>query len=185
MEDKIRDKRFIMGIIFLIVGGFILAGNFDFIPIDIRDKFKDNFWHWPMILIALGLVQLTIKEYKFPGLILLLIGGIFMLPNWFELSFKLREIFWPAIFIILGISILVRSISGDHKKFCKMYSAEDQNIIDDMAFFGGGDKIITSQNFRGGRITCVFGGINYNFLRSRLSPEKNINKLHIKAKNLN
>jgi len=174
MENKLNDKRLLLGIIFLILGGFILAGNLHLIPASTHYRIKELFWHWPMILVVLGLIHIVIKDYKVPGIILLLVGGIFMLPHLFNLPFNMREIFWPSVFILVGASILLRSNKRHDRKNCCETRSDDQDFMDDMAFFGGGDKIITSQNFKGGKITCVFGGLNLNLLRSKLAPGKNI-----------
>ncbi len=52
--------------------------------------------------------------------------------------------------------------------------ADSMDYIDDMSIFGGGDKMITSQNFRGGRLTCVFGGSKINLLKADLAKGQNI-----------
>jgi predicted membrane protein len=38
-----------------------------------------------------------------------------------------------------------------------------------VAVFSGGDRIITSQNFKGGRITSIFGGSKINLMNSKLA----------------
>ena len=42
-----------------------------------------------------------------------------------------------------------------------------------MDVFGGGDRIIHSQNFRGGKITHIFGGSKYDMTNAQLAPGKN------------
>jgi hypothetical protein len=43
-----------------------------------------------------------------------------------------------------------------------------------MSIFGGGDRIISSQNFKGGRVTAIFGGSKYNMINARLAKGRNI-----------
>ena len=42
-----------------------------------------------------------------------------------------------------------------------------------MTVFGGGDRIINSQQFKGGKITHIFGGSKIDFTRGKLAPGKN------------
>ena len=173
MDKGRNDKRWFIGFIFLILGGFLLIGNLHLIPATTYYRLKELFWHWPMILVAIGLVHLIMKDFKFPGSVMLLVGIVFMIPHWFDFPFNFREIFWPTIFIIIGFAMIFKGSRHRTNRFCKDEKLEDQDMIDDLAFFGGGDKIITSQNFKGGKITCVFGGINFNMIRAKLSPGKN------------
>jgi len=38
-----------------------------------------------------------------------------------------------------------------------------------VAIFGGGEKIITSNNFRGGKLTAIFGGVDLILLNAQLA----------------
>ncbi len=173
MQKGSNDKRLLLGAIFLILGGFLLVGNLDLIPYEMYQRWKEMFWHWPMILVLVGLTHIISSDNKMPGVFIFLIGAMFMLPHVFYLPFNFREVFWPTIFIIAGIGILIRGSRSKPSRHCRGTTSDDQDVIDDMAFFGGGDKIITSQSFKGGKITCVFGGLNLNLIRARLSPGRN------------
>jgi predicted membrane protein len=173
MSKGVNDRRLLLGIVFLILGGFLLLGNLNIVPDQLYWQIKDLFWHWPMIFVVIGLAHLMMREHRFPGFFLLIFGAIFMLPYWFDLPFRFRDVFWPAVFIIVGVSILFRGSKGKTSKCWKSETFDEMDMIDDLAFFGGGDKIVVSQKFRGGKVTCVFGGINFNFLRAKLAPGKN------------
>ena len=47
------------------------------------------------------------------------------------------------------------------------------DYIDSVDVFGGGEKIIMSQNFKGGKITGIFGGSEINFLNAKLAKGTN------------
>ena len=47
----------------------------------------------------------------------------------------------------------------------------DEDYIDEVSIFGGTKKKISAQNFKGGKITTVFGGSEINFLDTQLSNE--------------
>ena len=176
MSSNSNDKRLLLGLFLLIIGGLLLSFNLDVLPYDFRQELRRLFWHWPMILIIIGMIHILGKDHKSPGIILLIIGLIFISPRWFDIPFRFQDIFWPLIFILSGFVILIRGKKHPKKgPWCKeSHTIEDyQDKIDDLAFFGGSEKIISSQNFKGGKITCVFGGINYNMKRSRLSQGSN------------
>lgn len=61
---------------------------------------------WPMILILIGLVLMAGKRSA--GLVLLIIGGIFLLPKLFLLSGAMVILFLPLVLIAVGIAIVAR-----------------------------------------------------------------------------
>jgi predicted membrane protein len=50
---------------------------------------------------------------------------------------------------------------------------DGEHMIDEVAIFGGGDRVVTSQQFQGGKVTTIFGGLNYNMLKAKLAPGEN------------
>ena len=69
-----------------------------------------GFWHfifsWPMILIVIGLILMAGKRSA--GLVLLIIGAIFILPKIFIFSFVGFSLLIPLIIIGVGIAIVAR-----------------------------------------------------------------------------
>lgn len=63
---------------------------------------------WPMILIIIGAVLLAGKRSG--GLVLLIIGGIFLLPKLIFISGATILILFPIILIALGIALVARLI---------------------------------------------------------------------------
>ena len=68
MDKRLQEKRLLLGACFVILGGFLLLGNLDLVSKPFYREIKDLFWHWPMILIVIGLVHIVLKDHKFPGL---------------------------------------------------------------------------------------------------------------------
>ena len=62
---------------------------------------------------------------------------------------------------------------NDTEPYSGSSSNIDNDYLDELAIFGGGDKIITSDNFRGGRVTTIFGGSDIVLLHSQLAPGVN------------
>ena len=53
-------------------------------------------------------------------------------------------------------------------------ASTDRDNIDDVNIFGGHDRIIITENLKGGDIVNVFGGGKYDLLQSKLAPGKNV-----------
>jgi len=108
------------------------------------------------------------------GLIFILIGGFFLLPDILHMPrFHMRD-WWPLILLIIGASILMRTGGGNWGRRGGSSEGGDNmrnDSIDDVNIFGGGNKNITSKNFRGGKVTSIFGGAELNFADTILSTD--------------
>lgn len=60
---------------------------------------------WPFILILVGLILMAGRRSS--GIVLLVIGGIFLIPKLFLFT-GLALLFFPLLFIVLGIALLAR-----------------------------------------------------------------------------
>jgi predicted membrane protein len=169
MENK-SNKRAVFGVILVLIGALLIAHNFDFFPFNIRHIV----FSWQMILIVIGLIILiSSRESKTVGWILIVIGGFFLIPDIFNIpySWGWRRLFWPLIFIVIGLLILFR---GDRLRHRNNSNILGEDYIDDFAMFGGGHRIITSKNFKGGKVTSIFGGSQLNFREASLAKGKNV-----------
>jgi predicted membrane protein len=173
MEHQHTEKRIIIGALIILAGLALLLSNLGFISYEL----KRYVFRWEMILIVIGVIFVMSHDKKGPGIILLIIGGAFYIRDFFELSFSYWQILWPAVLILAGILILLR-----HRKDPTHYqkkNVSDDDIIDEIAIFGGGDRTIVSQNFSGGKILAIFGGSNFNLTRAKLAP--GVNSIEIMA----
>jgi len=168
MEHSKRNSRAVLGIILILIGAALIAINLDWIPFSLA-------WlvSWKMLLIVIGVVLLASKQNKGPGIVLVLIGGFFLALDFVDSSYYLHRIFWPSLIILVGIMFLFRGrrthfFDGEQEEF------SDQDLIDDTTIFGGGQKVITSQNFQGGKITSIFGGSTIDLSQAQLSKGMNV-----------
>ena len=163
------DKRVLFAVILIIIGGVILASNFNIIPYNI----KHYIFSWKMLLIVIGVISLASRQSVVTGVILIGVGTFFMLPDIFVLSFNYHRLFWPVFLIALGIILLFRRRDSHGHINIKSGQYSSDNI-DELNIFGGGERTISSDNFKGGKFTAVFGGSTIDFLDAKLAPGTNV-----------
>lgn len=162
----------LLGIVLMFLGLFLIADLADIVPWRLRDFI----FTWQALLIFLGLVFLSNKENKGTGIILIAIGAFFLMPKFLDLPYYWRGLFWPSMLIVLGLVVIFSTRRHGGGAACfggQKKRASSEDVLDDVAVFGGGDKNINSQQFEGGKITHIFGGSKYDFSRARLKPGKN------------
>ena len=161
----------LLGIVLMFLGLFLIADMADIVPWRLRDFL----FTWQAFLILLGIIFISNKESKGTGVILIAIGSFFLLPRFFDLPYYWRSLFWPSMLILLGLVVIFggRRHGGKRTAFGSTSRSSSEDYLDDVAVFGGGDRNVASQNFKGGKITHIFGGSKYDFSRARLAPGEN------------
>lgn len=168
--------RLIIGILILFLGASLLTKNLNWFPSHIFHYL----FSWQMILIVIGAVGLLFRRNVTVSLILICVGLFFMLGQHFPFPFEARRLVFPAILITLGLIILFKRSHFKERDISKDREGSQGDYIDDAAIFGGGKMNIFTDSFRGGRITSIFGGGEYNLTQSKLSDGVNvIDVLHI------
>jgi predicted membrane protein len=168
MEKRNYDQRLWLGIGAIILGLLFLASNFHILDYNIRRYI----FRWEVLLMFLGVLFYFGRRKRSTGIILFFIGAVFYLRDYFEYNFTFWQIFWPAVLIFAGIMIIFRH-RLDRYDWTKRGLITDDSLIDEMAVFGGGDRVVTSQAFKGGKVTTVFGGLNFDMLKAKLAPGDN------------
>lgn len=165
---KNSAAHLILGIVFVLLGLAILAEIVNAVPW----RMREIIFSWQMILIIVGIVLIVGQESRSTGYILLAIGAFFMMPRMFDVPDYWRNLFWPVILILLGVVIIFnRGKCNKAQSRNKVSSTDD--LLDDVAIFGGSDRILKSENFKGGQITNIFGGSKYDMRQVVLAEGKN------------
>lgn len=158
------NKRVVLAGFLIVIGLFWIFKNFGLIP----DFIPHYLYSWEIIFVLVGLFILLTKRAVIPGLIFIGIGLFFILPDIPQFHFIEFWMFWPIILIAIGMSLLLQNRTHDRGHRPTRESESRDDYLDDLAIFGGGEKIITSQNFRGGKVTALFGGSEINLLNAKL-----------------
>jgi predicted membrane protein len=126
---------------------------------------------WPMFLIVLGLYIGARHNFSRGGwFVPILIGGFFLADDILMIH-DLSNLIVPVLIIVAGIMIILRPrkhFTAD-TTFTEAPPSVDDELIDSTAVFGTVRKNVISKSFRGGEITCVFGGAEINLSQADIT----------------
>ncbi len=173
MKDHGSKSKLLMGL-FIVLAGFLFLFNRLGV---LGDTFADIVFSWQMLLLAIGIIAVGSYVKNVIGWLLIFVGGGFLLADIAGFSAGFHEVFWPAIVIIIGVAIILKSSNRSffHGKWQKNanYLSEVKNDeeFEDVAIFGGGDKSYSLKNLRSGKIVAIFGGSEIDFSETGISDE--------------
>ncbi len=179
-NDSSHSGGLFIGVAFMVAGLVLLLHYTNMIS----SGLKNIILSWQMIVVAIGVYLLTRKQTT-QGIILLLIGGIFLLPrlkflpifaDWGYFSWISRATLWPILLIAIGILIFIRSgitnrgrnPNHNQKEFSKFTSRSDNGKVYYSLVFRGADNVFLEPVFRGGKIETVFGGLTLDLRKAEL-----------------
>ena len=164
MGKRIYDRRIWLGAGIILIGFLVLLNNLGIG----QYHFHEYLFRWEVLLIALGLFFIMSDRHKSTGILLLVIGTIFYLRDILNLDFSFWEVLFPGLLILIGVMIIFRHYINRNTDTSNLI--KDDDMLDELAIFGGGDRVVTSKQFRGGKVTAIFGGLNYDLMQSSLAP---------------
>jgi len=166
--SEVNRRKIFPGILLIIIGSLFLLENLNLIPYNVT-RYLFSWYGWMLII---GSAFLIARPQQPVGFILITIGLFFMIPDILDINFNMRN-YWPVILIVLGVFFLVRQQRGvDSFKPGQKESSMD--ILEDTAVFGGGDVLVTSENFQGGKVTYVFGGSKIDMTSVKLAQDQKV-----------
>jgi len=170
-ENTGMDKRITFGIILIIIGGIFLLSTMDIIDF----RASNVIFSFPFILFIVGILIMINSAKKAFGGILAGVGFFWLLPRIFpEIDYGPNLII-PILLIVLGIYMIIRhSQKKTAPEFIGSGDLLKKDSIDDVAIFGGGNKVIYSDNFKGGNITAIFGGSEIDLSNCKLAEGTNV-----------
>lgn len=135
-------------------------------------------YSWKMILIAVGVVSLVKHNFqKFWSYVLVGVGAVFLI-NEFQPHTIDKGLILPVVVIGLGITILWKALGFNRKAkenqdfetvmFDSSKEEASADYFETSTIFGGTEKTVVSKNFRGAKITSVFGGTELNLVHADL-----------------
>jgi predicted membrane protein len=172
-QKQRQVKKGAFGVIVILAGLLLLAFNFDILSGD----FRHVIFSWQMLLITIGLVSLLTSESRTPGLILVFIGGFFIIPEIFDFHISFVKLFWPLLLIGIGLLILFRKGFYHDRWHRRNIISEsvhmEEGYINETNIFSGSKHKIVHQVFKGGKVSNIFGGTEIDLTQATLGEGRN------------
>ncbi len=189
-----RNGNEALGILILIIGTLLLVKQLGiFIPSWI--------FSWPMILIAIGIYVGYKHGFQHTGsIVMLVIGGFFLLRDKLHLPVELGPYLLPVALIVLGLIIVFRrkknleidwkNWEGNYDRWEKKLRTGKADLDEDAkkgfdadflnveAIFCGIKRKVISKNFKGGEITTIFGGTDIDLMHADI-PDQAVLKVSV------
>ncbi len=158
-NEQSLSSQLVIGLIIIAIGSLLLLDQ-----MNIMD-FGDVFQFFPSLFIALGVWQIYSNGFRHwvgPA-IMIGIASVIQLSVLDVLDDGFVWRLWPLVLIAVGVSILFRrSQGGDDTVFSASETTDNSESFNIFAMFGGHERRVTSQDFRGGEATVMFGGADIN-----------------------
>lgn len=150
-------SRGIIGVLIIIFGILSLLGALEVFNFgDVLTR-----W-WPIFLIIGGLLVFANNRRQFIwGPLLVIIGVLLQLRQLEIINFNIWQLFWPAIIIGVGVSILINR-SGRRPKS----DEKGSSVIS--AILSGSDTKSHASDYKGGSLTAALGGITLDLREAKL-----------------
>ena len=168
-------KKGAFGLIIIAAGILLLGFNFNILP----DHLHHIIFSWQMLLIVIGTVSLFTSENKTPGMILIFIGGFFMIPR--ILDIDTGKLFFPMLLIAIGLMLLFKrgmfnwrhpfKVAGPGNSGFTSYVEE--GFINESNIFSGSKHRVVNQVFKGGKVSNIFGGTEIDLTQATLAEGRN------------
>lgn len=164
-EHRGRGDKKWFGVTILIIGVFILLRKLDLFYFS---------WHsmWPWILIAIGaMIGAKNRFQNHAWWILILIGTAHLVPVFTIFGVTSKALLVPVAMIVLGLIFIFRPSKKKNwnGKSCdnniRTVTNNDSTLNIDVTF-GGHKEIVTSKDFKGGRVSTTFGGTELNLMNA-------------------
>lgn len=170
IEASRRKGRFVGGAVLIIVGACLLLQRLDL-------NLPHWLFSWQMILIAVGIVVGAKHNFR-PGgwIVMVLVGGIFLVNEIFDLPYATAQFIWPVVLILVGVMLIFKknypAAEWPSKK--KSFAASEEfstgeDVLNATAIFGSVNKAVMTKNFKGGDVTAIFGGATLNFMKADIN----------------
>jgi predicted membrane protein len=165
----IPGKATALGVLVIAAGLLLLARNTGLLnPTVSRIVFS-----WEMLLIAIGVINIFWRQSFRAGVILIGIGGFFLLVNFYHMPFSTWQLFLPALIILVGLSMIFGGARFGKDMFKKPmfnHTVGSEDFFEDIAIFGGGERKVVTPNFKGGRMVAMFGGSKVDLSHCNIAP---------------
>lgn len=173
MSKRQPQAQVFFGVLLLIFGALALVDNLDIFST------RQFFQFWPMVFILVGLLKISRSQQTSGRLIggaFIAVGTLLTLQHLGIVYFRMRD-WWPIFIIVAGLVIIFKdkvnttpsysNTSGGNEK-----AHSESNIS---AIMSGAKLQNSTQDFRGGELTAVMGGVELDLRNASIQNEATLN----------
>lgn len=158
--DRRPLPQIVLGLLIIAIGVIALLGR-----ADVLDAGALISTWWPMLIIGVGIASLLTAPRAWVGpLVVIAIGIFFQLSTLGVVDGGLWDFLWPIGLIVLGLAILLR-LGG---------RSDDSAVVDAAVIWWGTELRTTSQQFRGGGLSAIMGGIEVDLRQAGIESRADI-----------
>jgi hypothetical protein len=157
--------RLIFGIVLLALGSLWTLDNLGLV--DAGEVLR----YWPALLVAFGLMRLfgwAMPRTPLLGGILAFVGVQMLLHEFDLVRFSLLQL-WPAVLVIVGASIVWRSLRGPGQSLGEVEMASEFSAL---AIMGGNTRRVRSPAFQRADVSAMMGGVELDLRDAKPAGEQ-------------
>ncbi len=152
----------VWGALVVAAGVALLLDHMGFISLGSLFRF------WPMILIFFGVGNLFTESTRAWGAILIVVGVVFQLNSLGITHVHFADL-WPLAIIAVGLILMW---SAMRPPVVSKGSTDSTDMFNAVAIFSGCERRVKSQNFKGGRATSIFGGVELDLRDAKIEGDE-------------
>ena len=174
MSKSNPKQHIVLGTIIIGIGVLALLDKLNIFPIG------QIFNFWPCVFAVIGFLKIAQSNSRSSMLIgvgFVAVGILLTLKQLGFIHVEWRD-WWPVILIAVGASIIFRdkNVDSSSKSFLSSDSlAGDNSYLQITALLGGNETSNNSQDFKGGEITAIMGGVELDLRNASIQSEAVLN----------
>lgn len=173
MKNANPQQRLILGAIIIIIGALALVDNLRLF------NTRDILQFWPTVFVVFGLLKLSQANSRSGYVIgggLVATGTIITLNRLGIINFSLRD-WWPLLLIGAGLMVIFKDKSAKLVDMVKPNTTPitSDSKVDIVALMSGNQGNVASNDFQGGSITAIMGGVELDLRNATIQTEAVLN----------
>ena len=168
-----QRSRLVIGAFIIAIGVFALLDNLHLFDSQLVQPY------WPLVFVALGTMKLASAQrsaHYTVGSVLVLVGLGMTAQNLGYVHFQWRQL-WPLVLMVVGLNVILKGFRVRGDVTCRASPGQREerlehgSRIDASAIMSGIVLKNDSQEFTGGEINAVMGGVEIDLRNAAIATE--------------